>query len=233
MGLPFTTTQWTLIYQASDDPSSTGAEAFGVLCQAYWPPLYAFTRGTGASHEDAQDLTQGFFTHLLEKALPNDLHPTKGRFRNWLLASLKNFLAKEHRHQTRQKRGGPDLQTLTLDDAHHELIDPEHPAQAYEREWARSVLANALARLQSESERAGQLDRFQVLQGALFDLNKGEGATEAQAAALGISHNAAKVALSRLRQRYRELVRLEVTRLVEDPAEVDEEIAHLIRVLSR
>lgn len=233
MSSAFPTTQWTLIYQASDAESRSGEEAFGALCQSYWQPLFAFTCGSGASHQDAQDLTQGFFQHLLEKALPANLHPTKGRFRNWLLASLKNFLASDHRNQTRQKRGGPDLVTLTLEDAHHELYHHDHPAQAYEREWARSVLANALTHLQVECQHARQIDRFEVLQGSLFDISKGEGATLEHATALGITHNAAKVALSRLRQRYRELVRKEVTRLVEDPAEVDEEIAHLVRVLSQ
>ncbi|MEQ1751240.1 MAG: sigma-70 family RNA polymerase sigma factor [Prosthecobacter sp.] len=233
MSTAFITTQWTLIYRAGDSQTVSGAEAFSALCQAYWQPLYAYTLSTGVSHQDAQDFTQGFFQHLLEKDLPAGLHPTKGRFRTWLLAVMKNFLAGEHRHQTRQKRGGPDLQTLTLEDAHHELHHSDHPADAYEREWARSVLANALTRLREESEHAGQMNRFEVLQGSLFDVTKGEGATEEQAALLGISHNAAKIALSRLRQRYRELVKKEVSRLVEDPAEVDEEIAHLVRVLSR
>jgi len=233
MSSAFNTTQWTVIFQAGDSKSAAGAEAFGQLCRAYWQPTYAYTRGTGISHQDAQDVTQGFFQHLLENDLPADVHPAKGRFRNWLLAVLRNFLASEHRHQTRQKRGGPDLQTLTLDDAHHELIDTDHPADAFEREWARSVLANALDRLREECDDAGQKERFTVLQGSLFDVTKGEGATQDQASALGISLNAAKIALSRLRQRYRELVRKEVSRLVEDPAEVDEEIAHLVRVLSR
>jgi RNA polymerase sigma factor (sigma-70 family) len=218
---------------ATDSESSAGQHAFERLCRAYWQPLYAFVRGSGHSHQDAQDLTQGFFHYLLQRDLPAGVHPTKGRFRNWLLAVLRNFLASEQRHQTRQKRGGPELQTLTLDEAHHELIADDDPAQAYEREWARSVLANALARLEEESVHAGQVGRFNVLQTSLFDVTKGEGATQEQADALGLSLNATKVALSRLRQRYRELLRKEVSRLVEDPTEVDEELAHLVRVLSR
>jgi len=233
MSSAFNTTQWTVIFQASDSQSSDGLRAFEKLCQTYWQPLYVFIRGTGIDHEDAQDLTQGFFQHLMEKDLAVGVHPAKGRFRNWLLAVLKNFISNEHRHQTRQKRGGPDLQTVTLEDAHHELVDTDHPSHAYEREWARSVLANALERLRVECEQAGQANRFAVLQGSLFDLTKGEGAAESHAAALGISHNATKVALSRLRQRYRELLRKEVSCLVEDASEVDEEIAHLVRVLSQ
>ena len=122
--------------------------------------------------------------------------------------------------------------TITLEDAHHELIDHATPMRHFEREWARSVLANALERLRVECEHAGQLNRFTLLKESLFDLTKGDGASLEQAAALGISLNAAKIALSRLRQRYRELLRKEVSRLVEDPAEVDDEISHLVRVLS-
>jgi RNA polymerase sigma-70 factor (ECF subfamily) len=237
MSSPFLTTQWTIIHQAGDAQSEGGRHAFGRLCQDYWQPLYAFTRSAGASHEDAEDLTQSFFHHLLENDLPSGVHPAKGKFRNWLLAVLKNFLAADYRHQTRLKRGGADLRALTVDlddvESHPSLVDSVLPSHSFEREWARSVLSNALDRLRVESDHAGQGDRFTVLKDSLFDVAKGEGASDEQAAILGISHNAAKIALSRLRQRYRELVRKEVSRLVEDPAEVDEEIAHLVRVLSR
>ncbi|MCX6855175.1 MAG: sigma-70 family RNA polymerase sigma factor [Verrucomicrobia bacterium] len=233
MSVTFDTTQWTVIFQAGDAESPDGSVAFGKLCRSYWQPMYAFTRGSGTSHENAQDLTQSFFQYLLQNQLPAGVHPAKGRFRSWMLAVFKNFLAAEHRHDTRQKRGGPDLQTITLEDAHHELIDPSTPAREFEREWARSVLANALERLRVECDHAGQMNRFTLLQESLFDLTKGEGASAEQAAALGISLNAAKIALSRLRQRYRELLRKEVSRLVEDPAEVDDEISHLVRVLTQ
>lgn len=233
MSAAFNTTQWTVIILAGDSESAGGTQAFGKLCRAYWQPIYTFNRANGATHEDSEDLTQSFFQHLIVNELPSGVNPAKGRFRTWLLAVLKNFLATEHRHDTRQKRGGPNLQTVTLEDAHHELVDPATPSRIFEREWARSVLANALERLRVESDHAGQLDRFTVLQASLFDLTKGEGATEAQATALGISQNAAKIALSRLRQRYRELLRIEVSRLVEDPSEVDAEIAHLVHVLTQ
>lgn len=233
MSATFDTTQWTMIFQAGDSESAEGSVAFGKLCQAYWQPIYAFTRGSGATHEDAEDLTQGFFHHLIQNQQPTGVHPAKGRFRSWLLAVLKNFLAGEHRYDTRQKRGGSDLQNVTIEDAHHELIDPATPIRSFEREWARSVLANALERLRVECDHAGQMNRFTVLQESLFDITKGEGASAEQAAALGISLNAARIALSRLRQRYRELLRKEVSRLVDDPSEVDDEIAHLVQVLSQ
>jgi DNA-directed RNA polymerase specialized sigma24 family protein len=233
MSASFQTTQWTVIYQAGDTQSADGSVAFAQLCRAYWKPLYAFTRSLGTTHEDAEDLTQGFFQHLIQNDLPAGLHPAKGRFRFWLLAVLKNFLSVQHRYQTRQKRGGSELITVTLEDAHQELIDPHQTAGVYDKEWAHAVLANTLEHLRVESEHAGQLKRFEVLQASLFDVTKGEGASEAQAAALGISLNATKIALSRLRQRYRELLRKEVSRLVENPAEVDDEIAHLVSVLSQ
>ena len=233
MSSTFQNTQWTVILQAGETHSADGVAAFESLCRAYWQPLFAFTVGVVGNHEDAEDLTQSFFQHLLENNLPSDVHPAKGRFRNWLLAVLKNFLAGEHRHRTRQKRGGANPGWITLEEAHDELLDFADPSLAYEKEWARSVLANGLERLREECDQAGQNERFVVLQGSLFDLAKGEGATTEHAGRLGISLNAAKVALSRLRQRYRELLRLEVSRLVEDSAAVDEGIAHLVRVLGR
>lgn len=227
----FDTTQWTLIMQAGNPDASHRGAAFEALCRSYWKPVHTFTQQIVGCHQDAEDFTQGFFQYLIEHDLPAGLSPTKGRFRTWLLAVLKNFLASQHRYQTRQKRGGTVLETLTLDEAHHELVDPAHPDAVFEKEWARSVLANSLERLRTDCEQTGHTRRFQVLHGSLFDLEKGEGATLEQATALGISHNAARITLSRLRQRFGELLKSEISRLVETPAEVDQEIAHLVRVL--
>lgn len=227
----FETTNWTLILRAADLQGSQGRSALDQLCQAYWQPLYAWVRGMGLGHEDAQDRTQAFFQHLLEKNLHSEVHPSRGRFRTWLIALLKHFMLNEMRYEKAQKRGGEERQDIVLEEAVDQIIDTATPDKAFERKWAHAVLANALERLREDCLQTGQSERFEVLQGLLFDSTKGEGATEEHAAKLSLTLNATKVSLSRLRQRYRELLRLEVSRLVESPEEVDDEIAHLIRVL--
>lgn len=226
----FDETQWTMIFEAGALDPARKAAALEALCRSYWKPMFGYAREVVGHHEDAEDLTQGFFEHLLAKELPVGLAPEHGRFRSWLLAVMKNHLATRHRHETRLKRGGKGLVTVALEEA-EDLADPAAPEAAFEREWARTVLENAHAHLREECASAGHARRFEILGGCIFDQDKGEGATPAQSAELGISHNAAKTALSRMRQRYRELLRKEVARLVGDPAEVDDEIAHLARVL--
>lgn len=227
----FLTTQWTVILQAGQSDPARKAAALETLCRSYWKPLYGYTRSAVGSHQDAEDLTQGFFQHLLSKDLPAGLGPENGRFRSWLLAVLKNYLASRHRYETRVKRGGKGLMTVTLEEVAHELFDAADPDAAFEKEWARSVLANALEHLREECGNSGHAKRFEILGGTLFDHEKGDGATLEQATELGISQNAAKIVLTRMRQRYRELLREEVSRLVGDAGDVDEEIAHLVRAL--
>ena len=226
----FTTTQWTMIFEAGVMDPARKAAALDSLCRSYWKPLFGFAKGVCGHHEDAEDLTQGFFEHLLAKELPAELAPENGRFRSWLLTVMKHYLATRYRHDTRLKRGGKRLLKVGMEEA-LSLPDPAGTAAAYEREWARTVLENALNHLRDECGSAGQSRRFEILGGCLFDQEKGEGATPEQAAELGVSHNAAKITLSRMRQRYRELLRKEVASLVGDAADVDDEIAHLVRVL--
>lgn len=227
----FDTTNWTLILQAADEQSVHGQSALEKLCSAYWQPLYAWVRSSGLGHEDAQDRTQAFFQHLLANELHTNVHPSRGRFRHWLIAVLKHFLQNEARRDTAMKRGGPMRQDVTLDEAPDLVTDTAAPDRAYERKWAHAVLANTLERLRQDCVLTGQTTRFGVLQSLIFDASKGEGAADEHAALLGLTLNASKVALTRLRQRYRELLRVEVARLVDDPAEIDDEIAHLQRVL--
>lgn len=231
MNAYFDTTNWTLILQAADQNAIHGPQALNQLCQAYWQPLFVWVRSMGLGHEDAQDKTQAFFQHLLAKDLHTEVHPSRGRFRTYLIALLKHFMLNEMRYDNAQKRGGAERQHLELEEIHHVAADTTTPDQAYERKWAHAVLANALERLRVDYAQTGQTVRFEVLQSMLFDASKGEGATEDHAARLGLTLNATKVALSRMRQRYRELLRVEVSRLVETPEDVDDEIAHLIRVL--
>lgn len=231
MSAHFETTNWTMILHAADSRNAEGSSALERLCRAYWQPLYAWVRSTGQTHEDAQDLTQAFFQHLLSRELHTGVHPSRGRFRTWLVTVLKHFMLNEYRRETTQKRGGKDRQDIPIEDARNLLIDTATPDRAYERKWAHAVLANAMERLKADAAETGQLARFEILQSLLFDSSKGEGATEDHATRMGLTLNATKVALTRLRQRYRELLRVEVSRLVEDPAQIDDEIAHFMRVL--
>ena len=227
----FETTRWTIILRSADSGSEVGRASLEHLCRSYWQPVYAWVRSMGRSHEDAQDLTQAFFQHVISKELHADVHPSRGRFRNWLITLLKHFLLNQIRHANQIKRGGPNRQHIAMDEAPELMSADDGPDRAYERKWAHAVLANALERLREDCVQAGQGERFEVLQGQLFDATKGEGVTEEQATRIGLTANAAKVALTRMRKRYREMLRLEVARLVEDPAEVDDELAHLMRVL--
>ncbi len=216
---------------AADGESAAGRGALEKLCRAYWQPIYAWVRVSGKNHEEAEDLTQAFFHHLLSKDLHTQVDPSRGRFRNWLITLLKHFLLNQLRWEKTAKRGGPNRQQISLEDAPESFSTGDGPDQAYERKWAHAVLANALERLREDCTMTGQGERFELLHGLLFDATKGDGVTEAQAAEIGLTANAAKVALTRMRKRYREVLRLEVGRLVEDPGEVDDEMAHLMQAL--
>lgn len=227
----FDTTQWTVVLRSADQESEGGRASLEQLCRSYWQPVYAWVRSTGRSHEDAQDLTQAFFQHVISKELHADVHPSRGRFRNWLVTLLKHFLLNQIRRDQTLKRGGPKRQSIPIEEAFEQSAAGDGPDRAYERKWAHAVLANALERLREEFIQSGQEARFELLHGLLFDATRGEGVTEAQAVEIGLTANAAKVALTRMRKRYREMLRVEVARLVEDPAEVDDELAHLMQVL--
>lgn len=207
--------------------------ALDQLCRDYWEPLYVFVRGLGRSHEDAQDLTQAFFQQMIHDGKHAAIQRDRGRFRTWLLTSLKHFMISEHRRDTAQKRGGGTT-PVPLDDA---FVDPalashDSPDLAYERKWAHTVLARAMQHLGQDCAGRGQADRYRVLQPLIMSGSEyGEGVQQAHADELGIPLPTARVALTRLRQRYRELLRAEVERLVEDPAELDAELLHLIKVL--
>lgn len=230
MSVRFDTTRWTLVLQAADSQSAEGRRSLDLLCRDYWQPVYAFVRSQGTSHEDAQDLTQKFFQTLLQHKLHARVSPERGRFRTWLLAVLKNVMHEEHRRLSARKRGAGQIQ-VGVEEIDREHIDPRSPDRDYERQWAQSVLGNAVARLRDDYTAQGHEQRFAVLQPLLFDATKGAGADETHATALGISLNAAKIALTRLRARFRDILRLEVARLVDDPADVDDEIRTLMAAL--
>jgi DNA-directed RNA polymerase specialized sigma24 family protein len=235
-GTWFTTTHWSLILNAQDTSSPLAAAALEKLCRAYWYPLYIFVRRQGEDEESAKDLTQGFFARLLEKHYLAQVQREKGKFRSFLLAALKHFLADERDKARAQKRGGRQT-FVSLDDSTGEERYRLEPVEAmdaeklFERRWALTLLEQARARLKEEYLESGKSSLYDHLK--VFEAGDKSALSYAEAgAALGLTETAVKSAVFRLRQRYRELVREEVANTVASPEEVDGEIRHLISVIS-
>ena len=230
----FAETHWSLVL-AARTTSPEAAAALAGLCQAYWYPLYAFVRRQGHSPHDAQDLTQEFFARLLAKNYLADVDRAKGRFRSFLLAAMKNFLANEWDRARAQKRGGGDT-VLSLDATAAEsryALEPADHASAdklYDRRWALTLLDRAIGRLRDEFARDDKAALFDELKFALTG-DKGDASHAAVAARLGMTEGALKVAAHRLRKRYRELLRAEIAETVATAAEVEEELQQLFAAL--
>jgi len=230
----FTTTQWNVVLKAhSESPSAQ--EALEKLCRIYWWPLYGFVRRQGYSPEEAQDLTQGFFAMLLERKDFDAVREEKGRLRSYLLASLKNFVAKAHRRATTIKRGEgrplvPLEELLVRERADLEPADTLSADRIYERRWALTLLEQVLARLEEEYHVAGNSALFEQLKQMLS--NEPDRPSQAKIAQeLRMNENAVKQAFHRLRQRYRLLLREEIAQTVAVPGDVEEELRHFISVL--
>lgn len=235
--MSFRTTRWTLVRAAGGAAPAERRAALETLCAAYWPPVYAFVRRQGASPVLAEDLTQAFFARLLEKEGLRQADPERGRFRSFLLGALRHFLANEHDRERAAKRGGArallslDLAALReLEDGLRvELAASMTPEREFERAWACAVLARARVRLGEEQEQAGKSAQWRALEPHLANTDeRGRGSELAQL--LGISENAVRVALHRLRRRFGELVRDEVRETV-GPGEVEDEVRQLLRAL--
>jgi len=232
----FPCTHWSLVLAARDPASPKSRDALAALCEAYWYPLYAYIRRLGHNPEDAQDLTQEFFARLLEKDYLADVARDKGRFRSFLLASLKHFLANEWDKLRARKRGG-GRSFIRLDEHSAESrykLEPRDDASAdklYERRWALTLLDRVLARLREEHAAAGKAKQFDALKGFISGERGAEGYA-AVGAALGMSEANVKVTVHRLRKRYRELLRDEISQTVENVADIEEEIRHLFSALS-
>jgi RNA polymerase sigma factor (sigma-70 family) len=231
----FPPTLWSIVLKAGGQASPQAEQALAQLCSTYWYPIYAYLRRRGKSTHDAQDLTQGFFFHLLDKNALAKVRPEKGKFRSFLLTSLQNYLVDEWERSQASKRGG-GLTVLSLDaeTAEHRYVrepaESADPELFFEHRWAISVLETALARLQEEQ--GPRRERFEKLQ--IFLTGEPQGVSYVEiGAALGMSEGAVKVAVLRLRQRYRELVRAEIAKTVADETQVDEEMRHLLAVLGR
>jgi RNA polymerase sigma-70 factor (ECF subfamily) len=227
----FATTHWSVVLAAGQGASPDSRKALASLCETYWYPLYAFVRRQGYSADDAQDVTQDFFATLLEKQYLRVADSERGKFRSFLLTAFKHFLSKERAKAHAEKRGG-GRKSLSLDFRNGESRYDREPAHAvtaetlYERRWALTLLDQVLGRLEAEYTGTGKQELF----GRLKEFLIGErGArTYAQVAAdLGVSEGAVKVAVHRLRQRYRELIRAEIAQTLADPNEVEDELQQL------
>lgn len=255
----FVTTHWSVVLAAKDKSSPDCAAALEALCRAYWYPLYAFVRRQGHAPCDAQDLTQEFFARLLAKDYLAAAAREKGRFRTFLRVALKRFLANEWDRARRLKRGG-GYKLVSLDSGMaedrcqssgkqagsllHESVDGATaeeryqaerggrlaPDRLYERRWAMTLLEQALGRLRAEHTAAGKAAEFERLKGVLM-AERGAIRYGELAAALGLSEGAARVAVHRLRKRFRELFRAAVADTVSGPEEVEGELRYLVGVL--
>ncbi len=227
----FQTTHWSVVRRAGQRASRRSAEALEHLCRTYWFPLYAYVRRRGYEAPEAQDLTQEFFVRLLAKHYLTRADRSKGKFRSFLLTGLNRFLSNEGRRARAAKRGGGQP-LLSLDDETAErryALEPASqltPERIYERHWALTLLDRALARLRAETLAGGRARQFEQLRGFLTT-EAGETRYAAVAAELGMTTDAVGVAVHRLRQRYRELVREEIAQTVTSPAEVEQEIRWL------
>jgi RNA polymerase sigma-70 factor (ECF subfamily) len=233
----FATTHWSVVLAAGHDSAPGSQAALESLCRAYWYPLYAYVRRQGHSPEDAQDLTQAFFAKLLEKKSLRHAQKERGRFRTFLLTSLKNFLSHEWERAKTAKRGGGSIhlswdQTSAEDRYGLEPISDLTPEKIFEQRWALTLFQQALTRLRDESMAAGKGGRFEHLKAFLTD-EPAAGAYQAVGERLGISSDSVAVSVHRLRQRYGELVREAIAQTVASPAEVQEELRYLINLIGK
>lgn len=228
----FATTHWTVVLAAGCRSTPQADVALEELCRTYWYPLYAYIRRRGYTHEDAEDLAQAFFARLLEKNYLEGLSSEKGKFRAFLLAALKHFLANEWHRANRQKRGG-GVTTLSLNwqsgDTRYQIIDPADnlsPDKLYDRAWAVTLLERVITRLRGESATDGKAKLFEQLKPFLM---AGKGAVpHADAAkALEMTEGAVRVVVHRLRRRYRELLREEIGQTLSDADQIEEEMRAL------
>src|SRR3954447_25209825 len=228
----FATTRWSLVLEAGTELTPRGRAALATLCELYWYPLYSYLRRRGRTAEDAQDLTQGFFARLLEKQSLQVVDRSRGRFRSFLLASLDHYVSNERDHAQAEKRGGAtppiSLDVGAAEDCYvREPADPWTPEKIFDRNWALALLGRVLSRVRGELYDAGKGDLFDALQGYL----SGEEAPASYQDAgrkLTMSDGALRVAVHRLRKRYRAVFYDEIAQTVATPEEIELELQYLI-----
>jgi RNA polymerase sigma factor (sigma-70 family) len=231
----FPTTRWTLVVAAGDPHHKEARSALVSLCENYWYPLYAYLRRRGHSADQAQDLTQEFFIRVLEGRYLDRANPEKGRFRSFIMTSLKFFVADEEDRHRARKRGGGMVVSLELASGEEryqrEPAHDETPERIFERRWALSLLDRVVEKLREEFVQHGRPEHFERLK--VFLLGQSDAPYAALAQEMNTSEGALKVAIHRLRKRYRELFRQEIADTVADPAEVESELRYLAVVLTR
>ncbi len=232
----FVTTHWSAVLAAGSPDSPCAVQALNQLCRTYWYPLYVWVRRQGYSPHDAEDLVQGFFARLLEKDDLADVDRARGKFRSFLLASLKHFMANERDRLNAWKRGGRHqfvpLQTEAAEIRYGVEPSPDtlSPDRIYDRRWALTVLDQVMVRLRAEFCLRGREALFDQLKTCLTG-DRLDQPYQELARQLGMSENAVKVSVHRLRQRYRKLLREEVGQTVGHPTEIEVELRHLMQIL--
>jgi RNA polymerase sigma factor (sigma-70 family) len=234
----FPTTRWTLVVAAGDPQRKDSRSALVSLCENYWYPLYAYLRRRGHAPDEAQDLTQEFFMRVLGGRYLDKADPEKGRFRSFILTSLKFFAADEQDRQRAQKRGGGAVVSFEFSSGEsgeeryqREPGHDETPDRIFERRWALSMLERVMERLRDDFVQHDRPENFERMK--VFLLGQSEASYAALAGEMNTSEGALKVAIHRLRKRYRELFRQEIADTVADPAEVESELRYLAAVLTR
>jgi RNA polymerase sigma factor (sigma-70 family) len=231
----FATTHWSVVSAAGNSDLPQAADALEKLCRAYWYPLYAYVRRQGKSPEDAEDLTQQFFSRLLEKNYLAKADRDRGKFRTFLLRSMKNFLVNEWKRAGRIKRGGTQsFVSLDLQAAEDRYVAESNgeasPENAYEQQWASALIEQVFTVLRQEYAAAEKERLFEALKVFIWG-DKTSGSYTDLGQQLALSAGAIKVAVHRLRQRFRDLLRAEVAHTVLQPEDIDGELGHLIAVL--
>jgi RNA polymerase sigma-70 factor (ECF subfamily) len=233
----FHTTHWTAVFAAGNPACPEATAALESLCRTYWYPLYAYSRREGRSPADAEDLTQQFFATFLESNSFAAATPERGRFRNYLLASFKNFLTNEHHRRMTAKRGGR-FAFVSLNDTaletqfQNEPADRTTPEQHYDHAFAMTLLAKVARDLKAEYDSTGKPEAFAALQVFLTSSREDQG-YQSIGATLGLSESAVKMAVMRLRRRYGELLRREIAQTLNDPNGIEDELRHLLEGITR
>lgn len=235
MGQGFETTQWSLVLAARTTATPESRQALAHLCEAYWYPLYAFVRSQGYDAEKARDLTQGYFAVLLEKGYLDQVDPDAGRFRTFLMLTMKHFLINEAERERALKRGGgmalvPLDADLAEERYRYEPVDRLSPEQVYERRWALTLLGRVLERLSSDYSAAGRRRHFEALKGYLTGDEPRVQYREV-AAELDMSEAAVRSAVRRMRRKFGRLLRVEIADTVADTDQIDDEVRHLAQMI--